>query len=114
VLYIYARDIPESQGKGFQVEREYYFRVGPQGRIVALSLMNLKQAFPNNLKFHDTLDAVFGLGQNLARTTNFTRCFKVARAQRVTRKAILGGSSTPSGKGTIKAEVLVAMLAHSA
>ena len=78
-LYIYSRDISEARGKTFNTRRDYYFSVGPKGQILALTLMNLKQAFPDNHRFHDSLDMTFGAGQNLAEYDEFHKMFKVNR-----------------------------------
>jgi hypothetical protein len=78
-LYIYAREMPESRGKGFHTAREYYFSAGPNGPILELTLDNLKQAAPDNHKFHDSLDATFGTGQKLAEYDEFHKMFKVNR-----------------------------------
>jgi hypothetical protein len=48
-------------GKGYRTIQEYYFSVRPEGQILALTLENLKQALPNNHKFHDSLDATVAL-----------------------------------------------------
>jgi hypothetical protein len=78
-LYIYARVVSKSRGKGFHTDLEYYFSAGPEGRILALTLENLKQAFPDNHRFHDSLDATFGAGQPLAEYDEFHKMFKVNR-----------------------------------
>lgn len=78
-LYIYNRETPVSQGKGFRTVRQYFFSVGAEGKILELTLENLKQAFPNNHKFHDSLDATFGAGQDLAWYDDFHKMFKVNR-----------------------------------
>lgn len=78
-LYIYARDISVSHGKGSHGVREYYFSTGPDGKILALTLENLKQGFPDNHRFHDSLDATFGGGQKLAEYDEFHKMFKVNR-----------------------------------
>jgi hypothetical protein len=78
-LYLYAREISESRGRTVQTRREYYFSVGPEGQILALTLNNLKQAFPDNHRFHDSLDVTFGAGQDLAQYDEFHKMFKVNR-----------------------------------
>ena len=78
-LYIYSRDIVVSQGRTSRTVREYYFSVGSNGEIKALTMENLKQAFPENHRFHDWLDATFGAGQNLAAYDEFHKMFKVNR-----------------------------------
>ena len=78
-LYIYAREVPVPSGKGYQFIREYYFSVGPEGQILALTLENLKQALPNNHKFHDSLDATFGPEREPWEYDEFHKMFKVNR-----------------------------------
>ena len=78
-LYIYARGIPVNYGKGYRTIQEYYFSVGPEGHILALTLENLKQALPNNHRFHDSLDATFGPGREPWEYGEFHRMFKVNR-----------------------------------
>ena len=78
-LYIYARETSEARGKTFNTRRDYYFSVGPEGKIMALTLDNLKRAFPDNHRFHDSLDMMFTAGQDLAAYDEFHRMFKVNR-----------------------------------
>lgn len=78
-LYIYARGTPVGAGKGIRTVAAYYFSVGPDGPVLALTLENLKQSFPDNHRFHDNLDAMFGPGQVLAEYDEFHKTFKVNR-----------------------------------
>jgi len=78
-LYIYARGIPVNYGKGYRTIQEYYFSVGPEGHILALTLENLKQALPNNHRFHDSLDATFGPEREPWEYDEFHKMFKVNR-----------------------------------
>jgi hypothetical protein len=78
-LYIYASQIPISSGKGFRTVPAYHFSVGPAGTVQPLTIDNLKRAFPDNDKFHDTLDQMFGAGQNVAQYDEFRSTFKVNR-----------------------------------
>jgi hypothetical protein len=78
-LYIYAREISISHGKGSHTAREYYFSAAADAQILALTLENLKQAFPENHRFHDSLDATFGAGQALAEYDELHKMFKVNR-----------------------------------
>lgn len=77
-LYVYVRDVSVSQGRTYRTAHEYYFTVGANGPIEALTMENLKQAFPDNHRFHDWLDATFGGGQSLAEY-EFHKMFKVNR-----------------------------------
>ncbi len=58
---------------------EYYFNVRATGPDPALTLANLKQALPENHRFHDSLDATFGNRQNVAEYDEFHKMFKVNR-----------------------------------
>ena len=76
-LCIYAHDVRVSQGRGSHSVREYFFSAGPDGPVLALTLENLKQAFPDNHKFHDSLDATFGARQTLAEYDEVHKMFEV-------------------------------------
>jgi len=78
-LYIYVHDVSVSQGRTYRTVHEYYFSVGANGAIEALTMENLKQAFPDNHRFHDWLDATFGNGQSLAEYDEFHKMYKVNR-----------------------------------
>jgi hypothetical protein len=78
-LYIYALDVRVSQGRGTRSVREYFFSVGADGPVLALTLKDLKQAFPDNHRFHDSLDAMFGAGQTLAEYNEVHKMFEVNR-----------------------------------
>jgi hypothetical protein len=76
-LYVYLREGYESVGKSRRIVYVYYFSVGPTGRILQLTLQNLKEALPENHVFHDSLDQAFGNGQNVAEYDERHGIFKV-------------------------------------
>ncbi len=78
-LYIYAREVPVSHGRGIHTVRGYFFSAGPDGPVLTLKLENLKQAFPDNHRFQDALDATVGAGQKLAEYDESQKMFKVNR-----------------------------------
>jgi hypothetical protein len=78
-LYIYSRAQYVGAGKYRRVVQVYYFSVGASEQVLQLTLANLKQAFPENHSFHDSLDQAFGAGQNLAQYDEFHGMFKVNR-----------------------------------
>lgn len=78
-LYIYVRESYVSVGKSRHIVNLYYFSVGPAGRVLDLTLQNLKEAFPENHAFHDNLDQAFGARQNLAEYDQYHGMFKVNR-----------------------------------
>lgn len=85
-IYIYARDVTASQGKGFQITREWFFSAGSAGPILPLSLEKLEQAFPGNLRFHDSLHATFAAGQSLAQYDDAHKTFKINELLAATRQ----------------------------
>ena len=76
-LYIYARDVYVSHGRGRHTTRGYFFSAGAEGPVLALTLQNLKKGFPNNQRFHDALDAAFGAKQKLSEYDEAHKMFKV-------------------------------------
>jgi hypothetical protein len=78
-LDLYGRETYVHHGRVTSTVTDYYFSVGPEGKVLGLTLENLKQAFPENHKFHDLLDANFGSGQKLAEYDEFHKMFKVNR-----------------------------------
>jgi hypothetical protein len=79
-LYIYAHEEQVTYGKGMrQTMGRYHFSVGADGPILSMTLQNLKQAFPDNHRFHDLLDANVGAGQKIEEYDDFHKMFKVNR-----------------------------------
>lgn len=78
-LYVYMREGYESVGKSRHIVYAYYFSVGPTGRVLQLTLQNLKETFPDNHAFHESLDQAFGAGQNLAEYDEYHGMFKINR-----------------------------------
>jgi len=76
-LYIYTREVPVSHGRGVHTVRGYFFSAGAEGPVLALTLQNLKTAFPDNKRFHDALDAAFGARQKLSEYDETQKMFKV-------------------------------------
>ncbi len=76
-LYVYSREVAVSHGRGIHTIRGYFFSAGPDGPVLALTLENLKKAFPDNQRFHDALDAAFGARQKLSGYDESQKMFKV-------------------------------------
>ncbi|MCW3083611.1 MAG: hypothetical protein JWP12_977 [Bacteroidetes bacterium] len=60
-IVIYIADVPvvSSTGKTTQLVPHYFFSTTLSSEIYPLTLINLKKAFPGNIKFHDLLDVEF-------------------------------------------------------
>jgi len=75
-LYIYSLDVLVRKGTS---EKTYFFSVGPSGNVLPLTILNLKNAFPDNHTFHDLLDMAFKHDSDLTRYDAFHKMFKVNR-----------------------------------
>ena len=76
-LYIYTREVYVSHGRGRHTVRGYFFSAGAEGLVLALTLENLKKAFPDNQRFRDALDVAFGAKQRLSEYDESQKMFKV-------------------------------------
>lgn len=80
---IYSVQLPDREGEDLGVGKEevfeYYFSVGAGGSILRLTRQNLKQAFPDNHRFHDAIDQTFRTDAGLAQFDAFHKMFKVNR-----------------------------------
>ncbi len=76
-LYIYAREVLVSHGRGRHTVQGYFFSAGAEGPVLALTLENLKKAFPDNQRFHEALDAAFGAKQKISEYDESQKMFKV-------------------------------------
>lgn len=64
-LCLYSKEILQPKGKFVETETRYYFSRKVDGVILPLEIKVLKKAFPENEKFHDLLDEVFGSDYSL-------------------------------------------------
>jgi hypothetical protein len=75
-LYIYTLDTIVRKGA---LEKTYFFSVGAKGDVLPLTILNLKNAFPDNHAFHDFLDMSFKHDSDLTKFDEFHKMFKVNR-----------------------------------
>jgi hypothetical protein len=75
-MFIYASERLVRKGA---VERAYFFSIGATGEVLPLTLLNVKEAFPRNHEFHDSLDAAFKTDSELIRYDTFHKMYKVNR-----------------------------------
>lgn len=59
--------------------KNYYFSSSASSEVKELTLTNLKNAFPDNHKFHDALDTEFKSNSELVLYDSFHKMFKVNR-----------------------------------
>lgn len=65
IIYASYVDVSSNNGKTNNRVEEYFFSKTEDSEILPLTLINLKKAFPSNLKFHDMLDEEFSGGKPL-------------------------------------------------
>ncbi len=75
LLYKHTIDASKNQ----KAETHYYFSVSGADEMQALTLMNLKKAYPENHKLHDALDAESKTDDELAGYDSFHKVYKVNR-----------------------------------
>jgi hypothetical protein len=75
-VWIFYKEVPVTQVKGLKLEKQYYFSAKGDEKIIALTINNIKQAFPDNHKFHDMIDAQFQ-NTGISEYDTFHKVFKV-------------------------------------
>lgn len=73
---IYAREELTVRGKEKLRETKYYFSKNAESRIIPLTIMNLKYAFPNR-EFHQLLDMQFRSNKELLRFDSYAKQYKL-------------------------------------
>lgn len=76
-ILIYKHEIPASKNQ--KAATHYYFSASVVEDVKELTLSNLKNAYPENHKFHDLLDAEFKSGDLLAAYDSFHKTYKINR-----------------------------------
>jgi hypothetical protein len=78
-LVIYATYQPTHTSKGITAPMipSYFFSTNLNGAIYPLTINNLKNAFPENMKFHDMLDRSFNDGTPVSAYDDANKMFKV-------------------------------------
>ncbi len=80
IVWIFYKETNMTEGKGtntVQLEKEYYFSVKGDSKIISLTISNIKYAFPNNHKLHDLLDAEIKSEKDISAYDAFHKMFKV-------------------------------------
>ncbi len=66
VIYSALKSVLSSTGKTSEFVPHYFFSTSLNSEIFSLSILNLKRAFPDTIKFHDMLDVTFGDGSSIS------------------------------------------------
>jgi hypothetical protein len=85
-IWIFYKEENVPEGKGFKVQKHYYFSKTGDGVLSELTISNIKYAFPNNHKLHDELDAQFGNGSAISDYDSFHKMFKINHLIKVNEK----------------------------
>lgn len=75
-IWIFYKEMSVPQSKGSKLEKLYYFSTTGDGKIIELSLENIKEAFPENHKLHDMIDAQFQI-IDISEYDFFHKMFKI-------------------------------------
>ncbi len=76
-IIIYTAEVNVTKGKGFSTVHEYYFSILSFDVIKPLTINNVKEAFPNNHKFHDLLDQYFNGNNEVSEYDSFHKMYKI-------------------------------------
>jgi hypothetical protein len=76
-ITIYEIHIPQPEGKGSKLVSQYFFSTKIDGAIKELTILNLKNAFPNNHKLHDMIDAEFKSEAEVSQYDSFHKMYKI-------------------------------------
>ena len=78
-LYLYSAQMPSPGAKGTRLETRYFFSATAGDSALPLTRANLKQAYPDDHRFHDLLDQSFRSEAELAAYDAFHKQYRVAR-----------------------------------
>jgi hypothetical protein len=75
-LWIFYKEVNVAQSKGTKFEKEYFFSSTGGGKLIELTINNVKSTFPDNHKLHDAIDLQF---QNISISEydTFHKMFKI-------------------------------------
>ncbi len=76
-FYVYRRVVSVNEGKAHYQKTNYYFSKKADGKIMDLTIENLKRTFSVNHKFQDLLDIYFKSDDELGLYDSFNKTYKV-------------------------------------
>ena len=79
-IYVYFIKVrmPNTPGaRASWLKSEYHFSVGAEGPVLLLTVDNVKRAFPDDHRFHDSLEQTLASGQKLAQYDEVHKMFRV-------------------------------------
>lgn len=75
-VWIFYKEAQAVQAKGFKYEKTFYFSTKGDGKLMELTLKNIKEAFPDNHPLHDALSAQFQ-NTDISEYDTFHKMFKI-------------------------------------
>lgn len=76
-IYMYYTEAEFGTGKGATIEDRFYFSVSLNSQIIPLTTEHLKEAYPDNVKFHDLLDSSFRSEAELSTFDKYMKKYKL-------------------------------------
>ena len=76
-IIIYTKLVPVGEAKTFHLVKKYFFSTQSDIEILPLTQMNLKRAFPDNIKFHDILNLEFDSKEDISSYDQTNNMYKV-------------------------------------
>ncbi len=84
IILIYYKDQAVSRGKGMKAERKYFYSTADKDEIIPLTILNLKNSFPDKYLFQNFLDAQFKNDSELSLYDEFSKQYKVNQLLKTT------------------------------
>lgn len=76
-IYMYFTESEFGTGKSATIEDRFYFSVSLDSEIIPLTTEHLKEAYPDNTKFHDLLDSSFRSEEELSTFDKYLKKYKL-------------------------------------
>ena len=76
-ILLYEKTQESGTGMNPEIENFYYFSVTAGDKILPMTIDNLKDAYPTNLKFHDLLDSFFKDNSELIVYDKYLKSYKL-------------------------------------
>ena len=75
-IWIFYKEVSVAQGKGFKIEKQYYFSTKGDGKLIELTINSVKRSFPDNHPLHDAISAQFQIS-DISEYDTFHKMFKI-------------------------------------
>lgn len=76
-IWIFYKEVNVTDGKVAKLQKQYYFSTKGDGKLIELTISNIKAAFPENTALHDMIDAQIKNEQDILSYDNFYKMFRI-------------------------------------